>query len=284
MRHLAHIAPLWALLSTAALAANYSPLIVTGYNYDGIVERTASPVYSSTAQDLDLTHHALFEIGLPGTTAGGLPQGGSLSVTINPNSYTFQLGPYGNGATISPNLLRVNPSGNLTLVTPGKFLSVAVLGFSAEKNSPGGIEAVGDATLHFSDGSSSVYASALDLSDWLITTPANPNIVVGAVGGLVNTTGTPAAAAFEANAGVGPKFYVSRITLTSADTNKVLTSVTFGNFAFGNTLQFVMGLAASPVTPPPTPIPALGTGALALLALMLGTLAWLGLRRSASSR
>lgn len=284
MRHLAYIAPLWALLSTAALAASFSPVIVTGYNYDGIVERTASPVYSGTAQALDLTHHALFEIGLPGTTAGGLPQGGSLSATINSDSYTFQLGPYGTGATISPNLLRINPSGDLTLVTAGKFLSVAVLGFSTEKNSPGGVEAVGDATLHFSDGSSSVYTGAIDLPDWLIATPANPNIVVGAVGGLVNTTGTPAAAAFEANAGLGPKFYVSRITLTSADANKVLTSVTFGNFPFGNTLQFIMGLAGSPVTPPPAPIPALGTGALALLALMLGTLGWMGIRRSASSR
>jgi hypothetical protein len=282
MRHLIHGAALWALLSTAALAANFSPLVVTGYNFDGIVERTAAAPYSSVAQNLDLSNHALFEIGLPGATAGGLPQGGLLSFTLNSNSYTFQLGPYGNGATLSPNLLRVNPSGDLALATPGRFISVAVLGFSTVKNLPGGAEAVGDATLHFNDGSSSVYSGAIDLSDWFITTPQNPNAAVNAIGGLVNTTGGTAAAAFEANAGTGPKFYVCVVNLTAADASKLLTSVTIGNFAYGNTLQFVMGLAGS-LPPSPSPVPALGTGMLALLALMLAAVGWLSVRRRASS-
>ena len=248
MKPLVHVAWLWALLSTAALAATFSPLNVTGYNYGGIVPRTAAPPYSSAAQNLDLSNHALFEIGLPGATAGGLPQGGSLGFTVNANSYTFQLGPYGGS-----NLLRiVNPSGayTLTLAAPGKFGSVAVLGFSTQKNLPGGVEAVGDATLHFSDGSSSVYSGAINLSDWFIANPGNPNVVVSAIGGLVNTTGVTAATAFEANAGTGPKFYVSPVTLTAADTNKILTSVDIGNFPFGNTLQFVMGLAGSVLSPP----------------------------------
>ena len=266
MRPLVHVAWLWALLATAAFAANFSPLNVTGYNYGGIVPRTATPPYSSVAQNLDLSNHALFEIGLPGATSGGLPQGGLLSFTVNANSYTFQLAPYGNGATLSNNLLRiVNPAGayNLALATPGKFASVAVLGFSTEKDLPGGVEAVGDATLHFSDGSSSVYSGAINLSDWFIATPANPNIVVNAVGGLVNTTGVTAAAAFEANAGTGPRFFVSLVNLTPADTNKILTSVDIGNFPFGNTLQFVMGLAGS-VLSSPTITKAFGAPSVAL--------------------
>src|ERR1017187_3134039 len=109
---------------------------------------------------------------------------------------------------------------------------------------------VGDATLHFSDASSTLYSGAIDLSDWYIASPGNPNIVVSAMGGRVNTTGGTAGAAFEATPGTGPKFYVSVITLTGADLNKNLTSITFGNFPFGgNTFQFVMGLAGVPSPP-----------------------------------
>ena len=256
MKHLAYVAPLCALLSTAAFAADFfAPLSVTGYNFDGIVERNASPPYgstgSNTAQNLDTLHHALFEFGLPGTTAGGLPQGGSLSFTVNSKNYTFQLAPYGTGTGLSYNILNLpaSTSGTLTLTAPGKFASVAVLGFSTESGGVGAPEMVGDATLHFSDGSSTPYSGSIDLSDWYAASPVNTNIVGGAIGGLVNTTGVTAGAAFEATAG-GPKFYVSVITLTGADANKNLTSVTIGSFPYGgNGYQFVMGLAGSVSSP-----------------------------------
>jgi len=227
MKKLVQAAPLWALLSTAACAASFTPVAVSGYNYDGIVEHTAVPPYSSAAQSLDgpSNNDALFEIGLPSATAGGLPQGGLFNFTTNGNTYSFQLGPYGNN-----NLLRANPSGALTLTTPAKFTIMAVLGFATQNNfGAGSTELVGDATLHFSDGSSTVYGRAIDLSDWQAASPLNPNVVTAAEGGMVNIAAGTAAAAFEATPGF-PKLYVSLVTLTVGDAAKNVTSVTIGLF------------------------------------------------------
>jgi hypothetical protein len=256
---------LFAALSITASAATFSALAVTGYNYGGIVPNTAVPPYSSVASSLDTSNDALFQIGLPGATAGGLPVSGVLSFTVNSNSYSFTLGPAG-----SNNLLRVNPSGTMTLTTPAKFAALAVLGFTTGNNSPGAIEMVGDATVHFSDSSSSVYSGSVDLSDWFAATPQNPNVVTSAVGGTVNITSGTAAGAFQATAN-GPKFYVSVITLTAADAAKTVTSVGFGNFPFGgNSYQFIMGLDGETAPPPPvTPVPpAWVLAALAMIAIV----------------
>lgn len=266
MRRLLKIAPLLVFLPIIVIASGFSPLAVTGFNYDGIVERTAVPPYSSAAQSLDLSNNALFEIGLPGTTAGGLPQGGLFSFTSNSNTYAFQLVPY-NGS----NLLRINPTGTLTITTPKPFTTIAVLGFSTENNGPGAVEMVGDVTLHFSDGSSSLYGHAVDLPDWFAAGAPNPNIVTAAAGARVSITSGTAAGAFEPTAG-GPNFYVSPITLTTTDAAKNLTSVSFGNFPFGgNTFQFVMALGSLTPTAPITPasVPTLSTWALAVLGMLL---------------
>ena len=280
MKRLVKAVPIFSLLATAALAAGSSPVAVTGYNFDGIVERTAAPPYSGAAQSLDLSNEALFEIGLPGATAGGLPQGGLFSFTANSNTYAFQLAPYGGS-----NLLRVNPTGTLTLTSPGKFATLAVLGFTTQNNSGGGgVEMVGDATLNFSDCSSSLYSHAIDLSDWFAVSPLNPNVATGAIGGLVNLTSGTAAGAFETASG-GPKFYVSVLTLSTADAGKNLTSITIGNFPFGgNTFQFIMGVGGTnPVTPPPATVPALSDWALAALGVLLVAVGVAALPRLAGS-
>ena len=266
LRQLLTAALLCLGLSTSVLADSFSSVAVTGYNYAGIVPNTAVPPYSSTASSLDLQNDALFEAGLPGTTAGGLPESGVLSYTSGSNSFNFALGPYG-----GLDLLRVNPSGTLTLSDPTTYSAIAVLGFSTENNAPGSVEMIGDVTLHFSDGSSSVYTQAVDLSDWFAKHPGNSNIVTSAAGGLVNLTSLTAASAFEATSG-GPNFYVSVVDLTPGDAAKTLTSVGFGDFTSGgNSFQFVMALDGE-TAPAPTPEPP----AQALLAL--GLLGVLGVR------
>ncbi len=269
-------AALWAFLPAAVLGANLLPLAVTGYSYGGIVPNTAVPPYSSTASSLDLANDALFETGLPATTAGGLPASGMLTYASASSTYTFDLGQYGGS-----NLLRVNPTGTLTLSHPGSFTSIAVLGFSTQNNSPGAIEMIGDVTLFFSDGSSSVYSGAVDLSDWRASSPGNPNVVTSAAGGLVNIIAGTAAGAFEPTS-PGPNFYVSVITLTANDAAKVVRSIGFGNFPLGgNTFQFIMAVSAATAPPPPPPVPAPSALWLAALGILFVGAACSRLRRAA---
>jgi len=93
---------LWALVPTAAFAASFNPVAVSGYNYAGIVP-ASGPL--SSAQSLDGSNDALFQAGFPGATAGGLPASGVLTYTTISNTFTFGLGTYGGS-----NLLRVNPT------------------------------------------------------------------------------------------------------------------------------------------------------------------------------
>jgi hypothetical protein len=236
-----------------------------GFNFNGIAAHTAVPPFSPTVLGLDGANHALFESGLAGTT-GGLPPGGLFTFTALSNTYTFQLAPYG-----STNLLQVNRTGTLTMTSPQKVPTLAVLGFSASGGA-GGLEAFGDATLNFSDNSSSVYSRAIDLSNWTGVPGLNPNITTIS-GGMVNVT----TGAFQATP---PNVYVSLVTLNAADAAKTLTSVTISNFPFGGSpFQFVMALAGGDPPPPlPPTVPALSSWALAALGVLLACAAALALR------
>ena len=79
MKTFVGVTALWAFLPTVTLAATFTAVGVTGYNVAGIVPNTAAPPYSSSAQSLDASNDALFQLGLPGTTAGGLPANGLLT-------------------------------------------------------------------------------------------------------------------------------------------------------------------------------------------------------------
>lgn len=281
MRKLAVIAALsTAVAMGAPVGASYTAIPVSGFNYSGIVPHTAAPPYSTSASSLDASNHALFEVGLPSTTAGGVPQGGVVPFTANPNTFSFMLGPYG-----ANNLLRINPTGSLNLVTPAKYQSIAILGFTTGNNAPGSLEMVGDVTLHFSDTTTSVYSKAIDLADWMATAPLNPNVVTSAEGGLVDITAGTAAAAFQSTPGV-PKFYVSVIQLSVADAAKTLTAADFSNFPFGgNGFQFVMaldGFEPGPVVPPPTAAPAVDGWRFGLLTLLVAGAAIAGITRMGS--
>jgi hypothetical protein len=106
MKTFVGVTALWAFLPTVTLAATFTAVGVNGYNFAGMVPNSAGPPYSGSAQSLDLSNDALFQFGLPGTVAGGLPANGVLTYINGATTYTFGLGPYG-----GLNLLRVNPPG-----------------------------------------------------------------------------------------------------------------------------------------------------------------------------
>ena len=91
MKTFVGVTALWAFLPTVTLAATFTAVGVNGYNFAGMVPNSAGPPYSGSAQSLDLSNDALFQFGLPGTVAGGLPANGVLTYINGATTYTCLL-------------------------------------------------------------------------------------------------------------------------------------------------------------------------------------------------
>src|SRR4029078_11770258 len=101
-----------------------------------------------------------------GFAGGGIPDNG----TIADAAGTYQLAPYtGNNCL----LLQRTESGNLNLTTPGRFTKLRILSFAAEGAS------LVNATVFFTDGSSTNYLSNYSLADWFYGTT---NLVLSGYG------------------------------------------------------------------------------------------------------
>jgi hypothetical protein len=263
-----------ATLLPSAFGEEFSPVAVTGYNFDAVVENNATAgslpnVYTGAATSLDLTGNTFYESGLASSGVGtGLPTSETIAASSGGNNFTFNLASYGNNAGLVSNALQIapGPGGHafvyLNLTSPASFSSMAFLGFSTEAQPA---TAIGDVQLTFTDNSTSVYANALDIPDWYfgsgtVSTPLMVNTTgrVNVTNGLYN----------QDLSGVGPtdggKLFASLISLTAGDQAKTVESVGFRiTSSTSADRTYIMGVSA---VPEPTSL-ALAAGGVAYMLL-----------------
>jgi len=157
-----------AVVFTVLAEAPMSPIAVTGWNRDIVVERqaiaTSEDGFNPYAESFDLSNGiSFYERGTKGGNADGtkgLPTGGAI-VSIADGTTEFQLQPYGDGNGLVPNALFMDgtkvSSGTLTLTTPAPYLRLAAL--VTATNAPA--TALGNVTITYTDNTT---ASGVDYS------------------------------------------------------------------------------------------------------------------------
>ena len=218
----------WRLLAT-----DMTPIVITGFNRDLVIENvSAGPPYT-TAQELNPGENLCFyQSGLTGKTLG-LPVTGLFTSALD-GLTQFQFQAYTNSNALVLSSATSLSAGTLTLTAPQLYNRIAVLANSA---SGGGTTTL---TLNFSDGSSVV--TNYNAPDWFNNTgfalqgTERINITTGAVSG--STT--------------NPRFYQTTLDIAGllGAANRPLASITFTKFASaGATAIYAVSGEVAPPTP-----------------------------------
>src|SRR5579871_5860474 len=197
------------LIAAVAFAAlpgfsstNMTPVVVTGFNDDLIVESTASgPPFNTVAQELNPGEgNVFYQHGLPGY-ANGVPANGSFTNATDGSVFQFQ--PYtGVNALVLSGDTGVS-SGTLTLATTAVFSTLAIVAHSASGDATGSASV----TLNFQDGTS--FTTTYYAPDWFNN--SNPSLYTVALGGVDRINATTGAVSGSGNN--NPRFYQTTLNV-----------------------------------------------------------------------
>src|ERR1051325_9337891 len=210
---------LLALLNCGVVSsygANMTPISVTGFNRDVVIENTASgPPYSGAALNFNQgENNAFYQTNLPGKTHG-LPLTGAFTNSFD--GTIFQLQPY-----TANNVLDLSPdtglsSGTLFLTNPKIYDLIAMVANSGNGDSIGNASL----TLHFNVGTT--FVTNYYAPDWFNNSNLLYSIALQGFERIDLTSGGVSGATSN------PRFYQTSIALTNiAGGNKRISSMTFG--------------------------------------------------------
>jgi hypothetical protein len=234
------------IASAAAQAgANMTPVAVTGFNRDVVVENTAvGPPFTNYAMEMNAGEGtAYYETDLP-QYAWGLPTSGEFVSLLGDNTI-FQFQPYTTNNALDLSADTGLTNGTLTLVSPATYATLAILA-----NSGNGVSDTAPLTLNFTDGTS--ISTSYFAPDWFNESgtiawfgPGRVDLITG------DDTGGPE----------GPCFFETSISLAAlmGVSNKPLASITFGKAdAHSTAIYAVSGLPAGQAPAPELPLTATG--------------------------
>ncbi len=207
------------LLFVTGLKAQFNPIPVTGFNQDAIAEAgPSSSATTSSAMDAAASNKVMYSQAFrafAGLGGGGLPDNGLIAAP----GMNFQLASYTGSNAL---FLFRNETGSLDLVTPASFAKIRVLCFATEANvAPA--NALVNATLFFTDGSSTPYVTNYGLADWFNGTT---NTVITGFGRCSRVASAPWG---DEGYPTNPRMYYIEITLNCTDIPKQLQRVSFSN-------------------------------------------------------
>jgi hypothetical protein len=212
--------------NTTAVVRQVSPIAVSGFNQDVVVEAGAvndptnhykGAVTSTLDGSTNKSGATFYEKGLAGTI-GGLPHGGTTFVSQDDPNATFVL--QSATANNALELNKTNTSGTLTFASPVNLSQLAILATTGS-----GSYLSAPMTLHFSDGRPDAVL-AYSAGDWFGRDGAG---LLGVDRVNVDTTGDPD------NNTTDPRLYETSLDLTQFGlSDSPISSITF-NFGGGDT-------------------------------------------------